>query len=317
MTRNPAKRWLDSGWGCQASNRDQLLRTIGRVSTLARGRVYAWRGQSSASWDLSSSLYRHLRTRTRESPTEADLAATEQRILREARNYGLGRDLGSSNTDAHLLASLQHHGIPTRLIDMTSNPYTALWFACQEAPDDAVGASVLFAIDVTEFAWAHSFDHQMLATWDDRGDPMGASYSRLKALSRKRSRPFRLYPAVPDDRMRAQEGYFIGSAVPAYPRIQLAPDLEFGAIKPPGAEMLDRLVNEPDRGVGRPGNLPFLAVVIDKRVKASMRDPLKGTFNRRRRVLFPDLDGFRDAFRYGELDLETPAPGESDGPGEA
>jgi hypothetical protein len=54
------------------------------------------------------------------------MRAEEIKIVEEARRWGLGRDLGPSATDLRLLALLQHHGVPTRLLDVTSNPMTAL-----------------------------------------------------------------------------------------------------------------------------------------------------------------------------------------------
>ncbi len=50
-----------------------------------------------------------------------------------------------------MLASLQHHGVPTRLIDVTTDPMTALWFACQRASADRDATGVLFAFNVTRF----------------------------------------------------------------------------------------------------------------------------------------------------------------------
>ncbi len=122
--------------------------------------------------------------------------------------------------------------------------------------------------------------------------------------------PFRLFPAVPDERMSAQEGYFVGSEVSPEPRVPGVLDLDLVGGSPPPAETLKNLlVGLEERGPGRPAQLPFLALVIPAKVKRAMRDPLKGTFNRRRRVLFPDVDGFREAFQAGEVDLETPGSG--------
>ncbi len=149
------------------------------------------------------------------------MRAAELEILEEARRWGLGRDLGSSATDMHMLAVLQHHGVSTRLIDVTSNPMTALWFAVEEHKPDEGGmsrrsAGVLFAIDVTKLrrlgmrhsstAWVRRLD-----TWRTRlPRPIARRSTGLKKLEKcsDLSRHF------PDERMNAQEGFFIGSSVP-------------------------------------------------------------------------------------------------------
>lgn len=300
MSTLPSTEWVSGGWGYRVTSRDQLLRTISRISILRRGRIYAWRGQRDGAFELSSSLYRRLR---RSGPVdEARMREAELRIIREARKYGLGRDLGVSNTDAHLLASLQHHGVPTRLIDVTSNPMTALWFATEQPLTGRRTSGVLFAIDVTDMPWSETFNHEA-NTWGSTARPLAAGYEQLLADSAASQRPFRLFPAVPDERMKAQEGFFIGSAVARTPRVPFVPDLDIRANTPPGTVALGRLAEGPDRGPGRPLGLPFLALVIPPQVKDALRDPLRGTYNRRRRVLFPDVDGFREAIEHGEVEI--------------
>lgn len=303
MARLPTTDWIDAGWAHAVRNRDQLLRTIGRISTLHAGRVYAWRGQSNAAWGLSSSLHRELVDSG--SVSEARMRSAELHIVKRAREYGLGRELGPSNTDANLLATLQHHGVPTRLFDVTSNPMTALWFACQQPTNGRRTSGVLFAIDVTETRWMVSAEFGP-ATWGGVKDPLGAAYETELEASRSDQRPFRLYPALPDERMKAQEGYFLVSAVPSSPAIPHVPDLAFPTSAAPGGSVLRQLVEVADRGPGRPPKVPLLALVIPPDVKDALRGPLRGTYNRRRRVLFPDVDGFRSAFEYGE---ETPEAG--------
>lgn len=306
VKKTAAREWVDSGWGYKVSSRDQLLRTIGRISTLRQGRIYAWRGQSDGAFELSSSLYRHL---SDEAIYDADAVVTEPRmrhfetqIIEEARTYGIGQSLGPSNTDAHLLATLQHHGTPTRLIDVTSNPFTALWFATQSEKGKRGTSGVLFAIDVTDMPWMNTFHHGV-RTVAELDDPLAGGYQLSLTRSSREGCPFRLFPALPDDRMRAQEGFFLGGALPDSAQIPRVPALNLQVGEPPGAERLDRLVRAGDRTAGRPFALPFLALVIPPKIKEDLKDPLKGTFNRRRRVLFPDVAGFTSAFRSNDLDF--------------
>jgi hypothetical protein len=239
-----------------------------------------------------------------EEVTEELVRNRELEILEEARRWGLGRDLGPSATDLHMLAVLQHHGVPTRLIDVTANPMTALWFSTEEhAPDEEGGVrrspGVLFAIDVTKTDWHETFQYGK-QTWSSVASPLGALYEQALTKSEKDRQMFRAFPALPDERMKAQEGFFLGSAVP---RRHKAPGVV--GINPlgsaPGSENLRKLLLT-EKGPGRPASVPFCAIVIPAALKDKLRDPLKRTYNRRRRVLFPDVDGFREALARGQLD---------------
>jgi hypothetical protein len=41
---------------------------------------------------------------------------------------------------------------------------------------------------------------------------------------------------------------------------------------------------------------------LGRLIKDKLRGPLKRTYDRRRRALFPDVDGFREAFVRGQPD---------------
>lgn len=295
--------WLTHGWGIKVDTPHQLFRIISHIALLGQERTYAWRGQNDATWDFSASLFRQIRNDVNEV-TEEHVRAREREILAEARRWGLGRDLGPSATDMHMLAVLQHHGVPTRLIDVTANPMTALWFATEEHKPDKDGKvrkspGVLFAIDVTKTDWYETFQYGE-QSWGDLSNPLSSLYEQALKKSTDEKRMFRSFPALPDERMKAQEGFFLGSAVP---RRHNAPGvLGLNPIGPaPGADMLRKLLST-EKGRGRPASLPFCAIVIPPTVKDKLRDPLKRTYNRRRRVLFPDVDGFREGLVRGQLD---------------
>ena len=196
----------------------------------------------------------------------------------------------------HLLAVLQHHGVPTRLIDVTANPMTALWFATEEHRPDKDGnvprtPSVLFAIDVAKTEWYETFQHSEGQTYDHLANPLAATYKHALEKSGSKHEMFRAFPALPDERMKAQEGFFLGSAVPKKHKVPSVMGLNPIGDNP-GKEKLQNLLRT-ERGKGRPASLSFCAIVIPAALKDKLRDPLKHTYNRRRRVLFPDVDGFR------------------------
>ena len=308
-------RWQQSGWGYRVSGVDELTRAIGRIGTLQTGRRYVWRGVADHRWRVRSALFRMLAEEIvgeSSGPDEAALRARERALLREARSWGLGLGSGGFVDDIHLLATLQHHGIPTRLLDVTSNPMTALWFACQKLPPppgrasevrDAAGA--LFAFDVADLD-EHASLRPSDNTWGSQRDGLGWPLQRALEVSSETGAPFLIRPSLPDSRMQAQEGLFITGAVPASPAILGLDGLGLSAGPPPGSEKLAVLFGPTDRGVGRPTRLPFCVLLISPDVKAKMRPHLETTYNRSDRVLFPDVAGMVASLKAGRLDLSDP-----------
>ncbi|GEM_PF-552648 len=103
-----------------------------------------WRGQSNIDWHVESTAVRRIKRHIQFNPEtdiskistlEEQVVQYEQRILNDARAKGFGYRDGRKLADLDLLASLQHYGAATRLIDFSRNTFIALWFACQSNPD--------------------------------------------------------------------------------------------------------------------------------------------------------------------------------------
>lgn len=293
--------WVRAGWGHEIASRDEVFRAISRVGTLEAGRRYVWRGVASRHFSVRSSLLRDLVGPDDPVPTEAVVREREREIIGIARRWGVGIEQGMVATDLQLLAVLQHHSLPTRLLDMTSNPTTALWFACQDAPGSRDAAGALLAFDVTSMPELPTIEVGTL-TIGRLEDPLGGGLIAALEQSAELQVPFLVRPSLPDQRMTAQEGLFIAGVTPVASSITGVESFPLAGAVAPGGDALRALFAPDERGPGRPRRLPFVALMIPPRLKARIRNSLRDTYNRRRQVLFPDLAGLAEAFRLHQLD---------------
>lgn len=270
---------------------------------VAEGRVFAWRGAVHAAWPLHSSLYRRLlwtKPAQHNALDERDLSREEADVLKMVHQWGL--HYGSTGRLSILaqLATLQHFGAPTRLVDVTLNAYIGLWFAVEEKFEN--GEAVyedcdgrLFAIDVTrrlinEDDGRRAWEDDLSRPWKDL------------ATNEWPSTTWAWRPAAFQPRIAAQHGAFLLGGVPrtglelAWPKTTRPEtgNWNIGDVRRCTSLPLRFHKAEPEAGgVGR-GGQPAFTFRITAAAKRDIRERLTTVFGYSHGTIYPDYPGFAE-----------------------
>lgn len=286
-------------WSSEPDSRDRYLgdapfdRFV--VTELARswGDFLAWvrelqgswcfRGQREAKWNLHTSLDRAVKKETKSGYYHLDretegrdlLFRFQQQAHRYVQNPPSREDLTS------WFGLMQHHGVPTRLLDWTESPYVGVYFAVEEQSQNEERRSALWAIDLH---WLEMKGAELLVSESAMSGRTGprARDECLNSLLAETDKPIivRINPPQTDERMGAQQGLFL---------CKLIHEASFNQI------LMSMMIHPqtPERPVIR-------KLEVEGGQRISFLKNLRA-MNINRASLFPGLDGFGQSLR---LDLE-------------
>ncbi|MEU7821719.1 FRG domain-containing protein [Catellatospora sp. NPDC049133] len=251
-----------------------------------------FRGQADANWGLVPSIYRGVDPACTEDWGQF-IADSERDLFREFSDKSLPHRSSQSAWDILILA--QHYGSPTRLIDWTTNAYTALYFAAISSPstDGAV--------------WCATPSRLPMPPWIGRiHDGLGYRKERLAQFVGELDLPFRLAvskPVLPPGVTPSARPRFDQSGIPDLSGILafLAADnsntriaAQTGLFSVYFGEARDEVVVDHEdyiRAVeSRTGTRMLEKLVVPSAAKPDLLDSLERT-GIDARTIFPDLEG--------------------------
>lgn len=220
------------------SSFQELSNAIAKLIAKVPDLQLVWRGHRDADWGIHSALFRRLMAvngvrgpedrplGAQPFPHEDQMVAAEREILREARSEWRFDGLGALET----FARVQHAGGPTRLLDVTKNPFIGAWFAVEsdQQHDGRDGRLIAFATSPVLNGTSVSLLPSQISLDSEWGAREPAWHGLTNAVARQSvdwgtgARRRLWVPPAYDPRISAQNAAFIIDGVPiTTPRTQL------------------------------------------------------------------------------------------------
>lgn len=273
-----------------------FMKAVRRISAYERktGSQFVWRGVANSNHPLYSSIVRHYIKLNEAVPDEKELREFERRVFTEAQEWDLDwHREGGRLAALELLAAMQHHGIPTRLLDFTVNPLFALWFAI-EKHDDIAGR--VFAIDISDRLVERDLASLTEPWWWEKSDKSATEWTARSWIWR---------PPPFEPRIVRQGGVFLVGGIPTTtPPRSAKVD---GKRRPMRVAEVRESMSVPFQLIhydqaeaafndeSLPGHPPKVrAFTLRIKDKLAIREELERSFALSHRTLFPDFPGMAD-----------------------
>jgi hypothetical protein len=275
--------WSKLGVQRPAASVAELLGEVANV-TVATNHRYVWRGVRDAHYELRSSLDRRLQ-KSGIAVTADSLRHYEASLIQRASESRFGPGLSR----AELLALLQHVGAATPLLDVTPDPFVALFFATEPVGDESKPCA-LMAIRVPGKTEAAQAAHTLKGPLAD-GGPDESVYDRIRSeltLPVDTVAPLLWEAPFVDDRMRAQRGMFLATTAPTDAVSYGSFDLGLRSRRDETTSI--RHLIDRDRGMYR--RPPIVVFYISAALRRQVAHELDKRFGYRTETIYPDLGGF-------------------------
>lgn len=250
----------------------QLIINIG-----INGKQILWRGQSNSKWKIESSIQREIKKGSNKKSTvsEKDVSKFEKEIYDKTKKWNI--DNVDNYNELAIASFLQHHGGPTRLVDVTTDPFVALFFACFENKKEN---GVLFGFDLPLNTLRYTVEYKPISMEDDGYNVTiysGGTYDEILSKLKSAEMPAILKSNILESRIKAQRAMFL-----------------FGHCgrEKSSHNYIDAFNMSLDNKQKH-----LNVIVIDNKFKQNIIEILNKSFGISFSVLFPDFEGASEYFR--------------------
>lgn len=156
-----------------------------------------YRGQSNFEWTLSPGIHRHTN------------APSEGALMTRFKQSAAMLTSASPKDDFDWLFLMQHYGVPTRLLDWTESPLTALYFAVEDEKDSVTDAALwsLKPTELNKIANISASEKNFIPSFDDT-ELKNYSVQTLSSNPRNKLAPIATIATRNSVRIQAQLGVF-------------------------------------------------------------------------------------------------------------